>query len=131
MDGNGKNSITDKQLRVIPFLLEAPSIEEGCKRAKVSKATFYAWLKEDAFREELRRQREEVVRGALETLKANVSKATETLVKLLDSDKEGIRVRVAEDIIEFTQKAIELEELERRIASIEERLDQGRGRHGH
>ena len=132
MDGNRKSeSLNAKQLRVIPYLLAAPSIEEGCKRAKVSKATVYAWLKEEAFREELRRQREEVVREALETLKANVSKATETLVKLLDSDKAGIQARAAEDIIEFTQKAIELEELERRIASIEERLDQGRRRHGH
>lgn len=131
MDGNRKNSLTDKQLRVIPFLLEAPCIEEGCKQARVSKATVYAWLKEEAFREELRKQREEVVRGALETLKANTAKATETLVKLLDSDKEGIQARAAEDIIEFTQKAIELEDLERRIAAIEERQDQGRDRHGH
>lgn len=128
---NGNEGLTDRQLRVIPFLLEAPSIEEGCKGAKVSKTTVYGWLKEEAFREELRRQREEVVRGALETLKANTAKATETLVKLLDSDKEGIQARAAEDIIEFTQKAIEFEELERRIAAIEERLDQGRGQHGH
>lgn len=131
MDGNGKETLTEKQLRAIPFLLAAPSIEEGCKRARVGKATVYGWLKEEAFREELRRQREEVVRGALETLKANVSKATETLVKLLDSDKEGIQARAAEDIIEFTQKAIELEELERRIAAIENQIDQRRDRHGH
>ena len=127
MDGNGKNSITDKQLRVIPFLLEAPSIEEGCKRAKVSKATVYGWLKEEAFREELRKRREEVVRAALETLKANVSKATETLIKLLDSEKEGIRARVAEDIIEFTQKAMEFEDLESRISA----LENGRKESGH
>ena len=122
MDGNG--ALADKQLRVIPFLLAAPSIEEGCKRAKVSKATVYGWLKEEAFREELKRQRERIVEGALETLKANVTRATETLVKLLDSDKEGIRVRVAEDIIEFTQKVIEFEELERRIGALEERIKQ-------
>jgi len=35
MDGNG--ALTDRQRRVIPFLLEAPSIEEGCKRARVGK----------------------------------------------------------------------------------------------
>ncbi len=105
-----------------PFLLEALSIEEGCKAAKVSKATVYSWLREKIFREELRRQREEVVRGALDTLKANVGKATETLVKLLDSEKEGIQARTAEDIIEFTQKAIELESLEKRIEALEERI---------
>ncbi len=38
MDGNGiTESLTDKQLRTIPFLLAAPSIEEGCKRARVGK----------------------------------------------------------------------------------------------
>jgi len=35
MDGNG--ALTDKQLRVIPFLLEAPSIGEGRNRARVGK----------------------------------------------------------------------------------------------
>jgi len=124
MDGNG--ALTDKQRRVIPFLLAAPSIEEGCKRAKVSKATVYAWLKEDAFREKLRRQREEVVRGALETLKANTAKATETLVKLLDSDKEGIQARAAEDVIEFAQRVIEHEELEKRVAALEELMRERR-----
>ena len=122
MDGNGTNTLTDKQLRVIPFLLDAPSTEEGCKKARVGKATVYGWLKEEAFREELRNQREEVVKGALETLKANVGKATETLVKHLDSEKETISIRAAENIIEFTQKAIEFEQLEKRIDGLEGRI---------
>ncbi len=123
MDGNGiKETLTDKQLRVIPFLLEAPSTEEGCKKARVGKATVYGWLKEEAFKEELRNQREEVVKGALETLKANVGKATETLVKHLDSEKENISIRAAENIIEFTQKAIEFEQLEKRIDGLEGRI---------
>ena len=122
MDGNGTNTLTDKQLRVIPFLLDAPSTEEGCKKARVGKATVYGWLKEEAFREELRNQREEVVKGALETLKANVGKATETLVKHLDSDKENISIRAAENIIEFTQKAIEFEQLEKRVDGLEGRI---------
>ncbi len=125
MDDNEiKETLTDRQLRVIPFLLDAPSIEEGCKKAKVAKATLYGWLKEKAFKEELRNQREEVVKGALETLKANVGKATETLVKHLDSEKENISIRAAENIIEFTQKSLELENLERRIESLEQRSNQ-------
>ncbi len=128
MDGIGiKETLTDRQLRVIPFLLEAPSIEEGCKKAKVAKATLYGWLKEKAFKEELRNQREEVVKGALETLKANVGKATETLVKHLDSEKENISIRAAENIIEFTQKSLEHGELERRIEALEAGLSQQGG----
>jgi hypothetical protein len=73
----------------------------------VSKVTVYAWLKQENFRQELKRQRDELIRGALDSLKANVTKATETLVKLLESKSEPIKARAAEDIIEFAQKAIE------------------------
>ena len=85
---NDPKALTARQMRVIPYLLDAPSIEEGCRRAKVSKVTVYEWLKQEMFRQELKRQRDELIRGALDSLKANVTKATETLLKLLDSDSE-------------------------------------------
>ena len=123
MDGNGvKEQLSDKQLRAIPFLLAAASIEEGCKQAKVGKATVYEWLKNETFRDELRRHREDIVTGALETLKANVSKATEALVGLLGSENESIRHRAARDVIEFVVKTTENENLEERIEALEERL---------
>ena len=123
MDGNGrKDMLTANQLRVIPHLLASPSVEDGCKKARIGKTRLYEWLKDDAFKEELRRQRAMVVENALGTLKANVTKATETLVKLLDSEKEAIQARAAEDIIEFTQKAMESEDLEKRVAGLEEKI---------
>lgn len=123
MDGNGvKEQLSDRHLRVIPHLLAAPSIEEGCKQAKVGKATLYKWLKNETFRDEIRRLRQEIVTGALENLKANVTKATEALVGLLDSQNETIRHRTAKDIIEFTQRAIENENLEERIENLEREM---------
>ena len=71
--------------------------------------TAYTWLKEENFRHELKRQRDELIERALNSLKANIAKATETLVKHLDSKRENIRIRAAESIIEFAQKAIEFE----------------------
>jgi hypothetical protein len=126
---NDSNALTARQTRVIPYLLAAPSFEEGCKRAGVSKVTVYAWLKQEIFRQELKRQRDELIERALDSLKANVTKATETLVKLLDSDSEPMQARAAEDIIEFGQKALEHEELEKRIEALEERLLQQGGNH--
>ena len=117
MDDNGE--LSGRQLRVIPYLLAAPSIEEGCKRARVGKATVYGWLKQEEFRDELYGRRREIVELAIETLKANVSKAAQTLVKHLDSTRETISIRAAESIIEFAQRAIEVEELEQRIRAIE------------
>ena len=120
MDDNEK--LSPRQIRVIPYLLVAPSIEEGCKRARISKAAVYEWLKDEAFRQELKRQRAAAIEQALDSLKANLTKATETLVKHMNSERENISIRAAESIIEFAQKALEHEELERRIEALEERL---------
>jgi proline dehydrogenase len=126
---DGYKELTDRQLRAISHLIAASSIEQGCKLARVSKAAVYEWLKNESFKAELKRQRDELIERALDSLKANVSKASETLVKLLDSKSEPISARAAEDIIEFAQKAIEHEELEKRIEALEERLVQQGGNH--
>jgi hypothetical protein len=89
MDSNGE--LSGKQLRVIPYLLGAPSVEEGCKRAHVSKGAVYEWLKDEAFKNELRRQREQLTAIALDTLKAGIAKATVTVVNHLESKRENIK----------------------------------------
>ena len=122
MDGNG--DLSGRQLRVIPYLLGGPSIEEGCKQARVSKSAVYEWLKDDTFKDELRRRREELTAIALDTLKAGIAKATATLVNHLDSERENISIRAAESIIEFAQKALEDEDLEKRLEALEERVKQ-------
>lgn len=116
--------LTERQRRVIPFLLASPSTEEACRRARINKTTVYEWLKDETFRQELKRQRDAVIERALDSLKANIAKATETLVKHLESKRENISIRAAESIIEFTQKALEHEELERRIEALEQRIAQ-------
>lgn len=57
-----------------------------------------------------------------------MSKATETLVKHLDSASENISIRAAESIIEFTQTALEHDELENRLAALEEAFKREKGR---
>jgi hypothetical protein len=71
-----------------------------------------------------KRQRDAIIERALDSLKSNIAKATKTLVQHLDSKRENISIRAAEDIIEFTQKALEHEELEKRIEALEARLSQ-------
>ena len=94
MSDNGR--LTERQQRVIPYLLASPSTEEACRRASINKATVYEWLRDETFRHELKRQSDAVIERALDSLKANISEATETLVKLLDSDKEAIQARGGE-----------------------------------
>ena len=84
---NDPKTLTAKQARVIPYLLGAPSLEEGCKRARVSKVTVYDWLKQENFRQELKRQRDEMIERALNSLKANIAKATETRVTVTNGNR--------------------------------------------
>jgi hypothetical protein len=98
-------------------------LRRDANRHGFSKAAVYEWLKDDAFKNEVRRQREQLTAIALDTLKASIAKATVTLVKHLDSPKENISIRAAENIIEFAQKAFEYEKLESRIAELEERVE--------
>jgi hypothetical protein len=124
---NDPKELTARQSRVIPYLLAAPSLEEGCKRARVSKVTVYAWLKQEVFRKELKQRRDELIERALDTLKTAVAKATETLVKHLDCEQPTISLRAAQSIVGFAQSTLECEKLEKRIQILEERLIQQRG----
>jgi len=105
---NDHEALTPKQLRTIRCLLEAPSLEEGCKRARVGKATVYRWLRQNAFRNELETRRKEMVELAFENLKANATKAVQTLMKHLDSEKGTMSIRAAESIIEFAQRGMKM-----------------------
>lgn len=69
-NGQNEEALTRRQLAVIPHLVSVFSIEEACRRAKFSRPTVYVSLKDEVFRDELQRQREEVYRGSLEALKA-------------------------------------------------------------
>src|SRR5262245_39008850 len=103
---NEHEALTPKQVRTILCLLEARSFEEGCKRARVGKATVYRWLRQNAFMDELETRRKEMVALAFENLKANATKAVQTLVKHLDSDKGTISIRAAESILELSQRDV-------------------------
>ena len=122
-----RSTLTDRQLTAIPYLLASRSLEEGARQARVAKNTLYSWLREEAFQTELKQQREKIVEAGLETLKAHVSKATEVIVGLLDSQNESIRHRAARDVIEFVVKTTENESLEERIEALEMRIKKQHG----
>ena len=92
----------------------------------MGKATVYGWLKQEEFSDELYGRRRDIVELAIETLKANVTKAAQTLVKHLDSTRETISIRAAEKIIGFAQRIVETEELEQKIQALEKKLKERR-----
>ena len=116
-------TLTTKQAKAIPILLSARSYEQGCKKAKISKTTFYAWMQDEDFAAEFNRQRSEIVEAAFSMIAQNIEKAVTTLVGLLDTGDDRVKRLTANDIIAHFLKHKELDELEERIQQIEQQLE--------
>ncbi|OGW16731.1 MAG: hypothetical protein A3G93_08465 [Nitrospinae bacterium RIFCSPLOWO2_12_FULL_45_22] len=117
-----QQKLTRNQLRAIPYLVSCKTIDEAAQKARVSRCHIYKWLEAPSFKEELQRQRDIVTREALEKLKASITKAIDTLVSLLISDNENIKLRASMSIVDYTLKSIELQDLEKRVSILEEQL---------
>jgi len=111
--------LTNRQLLAINQIIASSTLEEARKKARISKGTLYAWLKDEAFKAELKNQRDKVVKEALDRLKMAMTKATKGLIKLMDTKKPDLKRWVCKDIIDYALRSIELENIEERLDKVE------------
>lgn len=114
-----ERKLTNRQLLAMPHIIASFSIEDASQKAKVSRSTLYNWLKEGNFKAELKRQRDEIVRNALDRLKSAITKAVEELIKLTEAQREEVRRLACNDIITHVLKSIEIEDIEQRLDKVE------------
>jgi len=117
MDKDSK--LTNRQLMAITHIINSSSLEEASLKAKVSRTTLYNWLKDENFKAEVRRQRDEVIQNALNRLKGAITEAVEELIKLTNAQREEVRRLACNDIITFALKSIEIEDIEERLDKVE------------
>ena len=116
-------TLTRRQRAVLPYLIAAPSLEEGCRKARVSKTTVYTWLKEPGFQAELKRLRQAMVDEAFNRLRAGLTQAVDKLLELLQAKGQlGIQLRAAQTLLDHGIKVTELQEQEARIEALEEQV---------
>lgn len=111
--------LSERQKKAIPFFISSPTVEDGCRKAKISRETYYQWLSDSLFKDELKRNMDQVIEGALNVMKANLTKAVNVLVGLLKTKNEYLKRSVANDILGHVLKSKELEDLEGRITALE------------
>ena len=117
-------SITVRQAKAIPVIIGAKSVEAGCSQAGISKTLFYGWMKTPVFADEYRRQRDILVDEAMDSLRASLKKAVNTLTTLLDTDNESLRRAVSNDILNHVLKIKEMQEIENRLSKIEQLMEE-------
>jgi hypothetical protein len=126
MQGNAMdhNGLSHKQHKAIAALLSEPTIAGAAARVGVNETTLHRWLSDSAFNDVYRQARCEAVGQAVARLQQFSSGAVYVLATVM-ADKHtppSTRVIAAKAVIEYAIKAVELEDLEARIAALEASL---------
>lgn len=103
----------------IPILASCPDYSKAAKELGICRELIYEWMKDAAYKAKVDEARSQLVAEAIERLKANMTKAVDVLVLLLDDESPVIRRGCANDILTHTGRFIELKELEQRIKALE------------
>jgi len=128
MIGHGQK-FSRKKEQAIAALLSHRTIEEAAKAGGISFATLKRWLKLPEFQAEYLQARREGVHQANARIQQNAGAAASVLLRLMADPltPASVRARAAECILERAGKSLELDDLELRIARLEE-SDEKRGR---
>ena len=117
---------------LIAALAGGATVQEAARTAGVSERTVYRRMEADTFRRQLVEARADLIGRAVGVLARVSTAAAATLAGLLKAESESVRLGAARSILELAVKLRESEELEQRIAALEEQTaatpQQGRSR---
>ena len=110
-----------KKEEAIAALLTQRNIEEAAKAAGIGANTLLRWLKVPEFQTAYREARRAAFGQAVARLQQGTSAAATTLLKTMidPGTPASVRVRAAEAIFHHATKAIEIEDIEVRVAALE------------
>jgi hypothetical protein len=114
-------NLVGKREAAVLALLTARSVEEAARVADVPVRTLHRWMKEPAFDAAYRQAKRDAYGQAIARLHQMSSAAVSTLGKVMvdPATPPATRVRAADSILNHTTKAIEIQDIEARVAELE------------
>jgi transposase-like protein len=124
--GDTGNKLTPIRERAIVALLANSTIKRAAKSIGVDETTLWRWLQDKDFHTAYRTARRESVSQAIARLQQASSEAVNTLREIVKDKKQPApaRVSAAKAILEFSIKAVEIEDMAERLAQVEAVLAQ-------
>ncbi len=117
------DNLSPKQHATIAALLSAPTVAQAATTAGVSERQLYRWLKDDSdFDAAYRAARWRATQQAIARLQ-QTSGAAVTILLSIAADKNApasSRVAAASKLIDLALRSVEIEELESRLANLED-----------
>jgi transposase-like protein len=115
------SKFTRKREEAIAALLSQRNIEEAAKSVGIGTQTLLRWLKIPEFQTAYREARRASFAQSTARLQQATSAAVSTLLKIMvdTSSPAATRVRAADSVLNHALQAIEIEDIEIRVAALE------------
>ena len=120
MVGSG-SKFTRKKEEAIAALLTQRNIEEAAKSIGIGTQTMLRWLKIPEFEQAYREARRSAFAQSIARLQQASTAAVTTLLKIMvdPNAPASTRVRAADSVLDHSRQAIEIEDVEVRVAALE------------
>ena len=123
-----RDKLAPKQETAILSILSARNVEEAARTAGVPTRSLHRWLSEPMFADAYREARRMAYTQAISRLQQMSSAAVTVLGKVLvdPNTPASTKVRAADSILNHAAKAIEIEDIEVRVAALEQAAELSR-----
>ena len=124
MAGEGEKFVRKREEAIVA-LLSQRNIDEAARVAGIGVRTLHRWLKEPEFQAAYRKARREAYTQSVARLQQASGAAVSTLLKIMvdPGSPPSTRVRAADSVLDHSAKAIELEDIEARVANLERAME--------
>jgi hypothetical protein len=121
MKGHGAKFGRKKE-EAIAALLNQRKVDEAAKSIGVTTSTLLRWMEVPEFDQAYREARRKVFRQSVARLQQASTAAVSTLLKIMvdTSTPPSVRVRAADSVLGHAKHAIEIEDIEVRVAALEQ-----------
>lgn len=127
MKGHGAKFGRKKEAAILALLTQR-TVEDAARIAGIGHATLIRWMKDPEFDAAYRDAKRKTFGQATARLQQGASAAATTLLKVMvdAATPPATRVRAAEAVLSHGAKAIELEDVEVRLAELERSADEAK-----
>src|SRR6516225_32550 len=124
MKGHGAK-FSRKMEEAVAALLTQRNQEEAARSVGIGTATLLRWQKLPEFQDAYRQARRQAVSQSVARLQQASSAAVSTLLKVMvdASTPASTKVRAADSVLAHSARALELEDVEARVAELEHSLE--------
>ena len=113
--------LSESKVIAIQALMRSRTYTEAAEAAGISRVTLYRWLKDDLFKAELSKQKNELIDRSSRKLAGALDQAVDVLVDLLEAKQPNVRRLAAGNLIDYCLKTADITDIEDRIKALEDK----------